>query len=541
MLVELLALLAERPGEVVSKSRILDRLRDRRIVGESTLTRDVADLRRLLGDDVRRPQYIQTISKRGYRLVAPVHARAFAEPTVAVLPFENLSRDPDDEYFADGLGDAVTTELGRIASLRVISRQSVLRFKGATLALRDIARELGVDALVEGTAFRAGDRFRITAQLVQAEPEQHLWAERYECAAADLLAAEGRIARAVAESVRGALPAADLAILERTRRVDPDAHLEYLKARHHWDKWTQEGLQKGLAHARRAIERDPTYAPAHEMLARSFAVLGYWGFVPGRQAYPVAKEAALRAIDLDDSLPDAHAALALVCWIQDWDLETCARESERAISLGPSSEFARFVRAKFLVMMRGDCRGALEEARVAMALDPLSLSTNFSMAWVLIFSGQYERGAAQAASTVDMYPENVRAYFALGHAELARGRYAEAVAAFEKAVALEREPTSLGSLGHAYGRAGMPDDARAVLAELHERSGQEEIPHYIPAMVHIGLGEDDVALALLEKAFAERDGRLFGIGVIPAFMPLRGDPRFEDLTRRLGLPSLASS
>lgn len=538
MLVELLALLAERPGEVVSKSRILDRLRESRIVGESTLSRDVAELRRLLGDDVHRPRYIETISKRGYRLVAPVQARAFVEPTIAVLPFENLSHDPDDEYFADGLGDAVTTELGRIPGLRVISRQSVLRFKGGTLALSDIARELGADALVEGTALCAGERFRITAQLIQAEPEQHLWAERYEFAAADLLATEGRIARAVAESVRGALPAGDLARLERGRRIDPDAHLEYLKARHHWGKWTQEGLQKGLAHARRAIEKDPTCAPAHEMLAWSFAVLGMWGFVPARQAYPLAKEAAEKAIALDDSLGEAHAAMALVRWVHDWDVDACARETERAVALSPSSVPARYVRAMFLVMMRGDRQGALEQARAALALDPLALTAGFSMAWMLIFTGEYDRAADQAAATLEMYPDALRACFALGHAELARGRYADAVAAFEKAVALEREVSSLASLGHAYGRAGSRDLARGVLAELDERTSPEEVPRYLRALVHIGLGEHERALALLEEAFHEREGHLFAIGTIPAFFPLRGHPQFQDLMRRLGLPRL---
>lgn len=540
MLLDLLVLLAERPGEVVSKDRIFDQLRNNRFVSESTLTRDVAELRRALGDDARHPCYIETIPKRGYRLVADVEAGSFAEPIVAVLPFDSLKAHSEEEYFADGITDAVITELGRIGDLRVVSRQSVLRFKGSTMSLRDIARELGVDALIEGTAILQGKHFRITAQLIQVEPEQHLWAERYEGTTSDLVATERRIALAVAESIRGALAPDERARLESTKDSHPEAHLEYLKARHHWGKWTQPALQTALLHARRAIDLDPTYAPAHEMLARSFAILGYWGYMPGREAYPLAKSSAEHAIDLDESLGDAHAALGLVRWLNDWDIESCASESKFAVALSPSSEFARLIRALFLVTMRGDRQGALDEASAALTLDPLSFFSNFGTTWIYIFTRDYEQAAHQAAATIEMYPEALHAHFAMGHVKLGQERYSEAVSAFETALHLEREITLLGSLGHAYAKTGRVSEARALLTEIAERAASEEVSLTVPAMVHIGLGEHERALALLEKAYRARDGRLFGIATIPTFLSLHNDSGYRNLISRLGLPPLAA-
>jgi len=520
---------------VVSKEQILDRVWQGRLVSESALTRNAAELRQALGDSERSPRYIETITKRGYRLIAPVAPGPPAPPRLAVLPFDNLNRAPEEDYFADGMAEAVITELGRIAGLRVISRQSVLRFKGSGKSLAEIARELKVDAVVEGSALLAGTRVRITAQLIQAEPEQHLWAQSYECDLGDILGVQGQVARAIAEAVHAALTPQDLARLSRALRVNLEAHLAYLKARHYGDGWTQEGIEKAFAYLQRAIAADPTYAPAYASLAKYLAVLGFWGHLPIRQAYAKAREAVLRALELDQSLGEAHAVLAFIKWHLDWDLAGCEAGLRRAIELSPSSEFAQMAYANFLNIARRDLDSGLVHARLALEIDPLSLNTNLGFGWWLLYAGEHEQAIEQARKTLELYPDALHARPILGWALAARGRYEEAVVAFEGAMAISRDALSLASLGHAYGRSGQRQAAEAVLAELLDRRAREHVPEFALATVHAGLGDLERAFQSLEKCYAERDGRLFWLPVDPCFDPLRSDPRYHDLLRRVGL------
>ncbi len=533
MLMDLLVLLAENAGQVVTKEQILDRLWQGRFVSESALTRNAAELRHALGDSERSPRYLETITKRGYRLIAAVQAGSPAPPRLAVLPFDNLSRDPEEDYFADGMADAVITELGRIAGLRVISRQSVLRFKGTAKGLAEIARELKVDTVVEGSALLAGRRVRITAQLIQVEPEQHLWAQSYECDLGDILAVQGQVARAIAEAVHAALTPQDLARLSRAPRVNSEAHLAYLKGRYHGDKWTQEGIQKAFAYLQQAIATDPSYAPAYASLATYLGVLGFWGHLPIREAYQKARDAVLRALELDESLGEGHAVLAFIKWHLDWDLAGCEEGLRRAIGLNPSSEFARMAYAVFLNIVRRDRESGLVQARLALELDPLSLNTNFGFGWWLLYAGEPEQAIEQARKTLELYPDALHAHSILGWAFVARSMHGEAMAAFEKAVTMSRDALSLASLGHAFGRAGQRHAAEAVLAELLERRTREHVPELVLAMVHAGLGDLDGAFESLEKCFAERDARLFWLPVDPCFAPLRSDPRYVDLIQRL--------
>ncbi|MBM3746283.1 MAG: tetratricopeptide repeat protein [Acidobacteria bacterium] len=537
MLMDLLVLLAENAGQVVTKERILDQVWQSRFVSESTLTSNVAELRRLLGEGPGRLRLIETISKRGYRLIAPVASGPPEPPRLAVLPFDNLSCDPEEDYFADGMADAVITELGRIAGLRVISRQSVLRFKGCGQSLAEIARELKVDTVVEGSALLAGRRVRITAQLIQVEPEQHLWAQSYECDLGDILAVQAQVARAIAEAVHAALTPLDLARLSCAPRVNSEAHVAYLKARHHGARWTQEGVEKGLQYLAEAIEKDPNYAPAYALLAVCLCVLGYWGHLPIQQAYPRAKAAALKAVELEDSLSEGHVALGLTQWMLDWDLPACEREIRRGLELNPSSEQAHFWLAMFLLIIRGDGRGALEEAKLALELDPLSLTTSFSVAYLLMFAGEYQQAADQARRTLELYPGALHAYYGLGWVYLGESRYAEAVAAFEKAAATSRDAFSLAYLGHAYGRAGQSRAAQAALAELRDLRERGYVPEFCFALPYAGLGDLDRAFESLERCYAERDGRLFWLAAAPCFDPLRSDPRYDDLLRRMALPA----
>jgi TolB-like protein len=536
MLMDLLVLLAGRAGEVVPKEEILERLRKTQFVSESALTSDIAELRRVLGDSRTTPRYIETVAKRGYRIIARVETRGqSAQPRLAVLLFENLNRDPEQDYFAEGMSDALITELGKIGSLRVISRQSVLRFKDTQKSLPEIARELMVEAVVEGAALHAGNRVRISAQLVQAEPERHLWAESYECDMNDVLAVQGRIARSVAEAVKATLTPKDLARLSRPRPVGPEVHMAYLKARYHSGTWTKEGVEKALQYLNEAMQADPGFAPAYGMLSFCMITLGYWGHLPHYEAYPKAKEAALKALALDESLSEAHAALGLVRWLCDWNPADCETEIRRALELQPSSDFAHFVNALFLVTMSRDRDRAPEAARLALELDPLSVNTNFSFAFILLFAGEHQRAVEQALKTIELHPDSPLAWQALGWAYVGLSDYGEAARAFQKAVDLSRDAHSLSALAYAQARSGQRAAAEALLGELIEKRVRDYVPEVCFVTIYAGLGDRDRAFDRLEKCYQERDPHLFWLPVMPAFQILRQDPRFDELLHRLKL------
>jgi TolB-like protein/Flp pilus assembly protein TadD len=531
-LVDLLLLLARHPNQVLTKNQILDQVWHTRFVSESALTRNVAELRRTLDDRARPARYIETIPKRGYRLIAEVsRLRAFAEPTLAVIPFENLNHDPDEEYFADGMTDAVITELAKLPGLRVISRQSVLRYKGARVGIPDVARELGVDAVVEGSALHARSRVRITAQLIQVEPERHLWADSYDGELADVLSIQARVARTVADSVRGVLTPGDRARLERKVTIDPDAQLAYLKARHLIWKWTEDGMRLGLQYLGQVVSKAPEFAPAWGLQAECLEALGFWGFLPARQAYPQAKTAALRALDLDPSHAESRAALGMILWHLDWDFDGAERELRRSVELAPSNEVARMSLGMFLLLVRGLPGEAKEQVRVALALDPLSLSMNFNVAWFLLFAGEYQAALDAARKTLEMYPHALHAHYVTGWTNVALGDPAGAVTAFERALTLGRDPMSVAYLAVATARAGDEDTARALLAEMQERRARDEVPAVALAMVSAALGARDEAFGWLEVCREERDSRLFWLPVRPLFDGLRDDPRFEAFVR----------
>lgn len=533
MLMDMLVLLAEHAGEVVSKDEIVARVRDNRLVSESALSRDVAVLRRLLGDDARHPRYIETISKRGFRLVARVAAvEPRSPPRVAVLPFQSFGREGDDDYLADGFADALTTELARLPALFVISRQSMLRFRASSKTTPEIAREVNADAIVEGSLLRAADRIRVTAQLIDARSDQHLWAESCEGDAAGTVAILGRVTHAFAESIRSALTGDAAPHRKPSPDVVAEARLEYLKYRHHFGTWSREGVHKAIGHLQRALEIDPTYAHAYEGLAWSFAVLGYWGFMPIREAYPKAKAAALRALSLDPDLSEAHTALALVKWLQDWDLVGFKSEIMQALELNPSNEFAHTLHGLFLATIERDRSGAVAEVKTLLDLDPLSPVSNFSAAFVLVFAGEYEQAAERARRTLALYPDLLLAMYALGWAEIGLRRDAEALAVFERAAARSPDPITLSYVAHALGRVGRRGAALALLERL-TREANEPLPEFACALVHIGLSDIDRAFDCLERSLVERDSRIFWFTVVPGLDALRDDPRFADLSRRI--------
>ncbi len=534
LLVDLLLVLAHRAGTVVSKDDLIDQVWQGRFLSESVLTRTMTELRQVLGDSCERPRIIETIRKRGYRLIAPVDGLGgVSQPRLAVLPFENLNRDPEHDYFAAGISDALTTELGNLTGLQVVSRQSVLALLCEPKTVSEIANTLRVDAVLEGSALHADDRVRITAQLILADPERHLWAQSFTAEMGDILQLQGRVARAVAEAVEARLTPGEVTRLTRPRTVRPQAHIAYLKARYQSLSWEREGLEKGFGYLHEALEIDPDHAPAHALLALAFAVLGYWGFMPVELAYPQAKQAAEAAVRLDASLGEAHAVLGLMRWLMDWDLDGCEGEMRLAVDLSPSSELAHGFLALFLAVARGAAEAAAAQTRQILDLDPLSMSSGFLAAWLFFFAGRIEDAVAQARSTLDMYPECLHAQYVLGWAALDKARYADAIAAFEQAVALSADVVSLGYLATAYARAGRADAAGVLLSELSARRASGEVPEFLFALVHGGLGNHREALSVLERVYANRDSRIFWFKVPAIGGPLLAEPGLRTLMRRV--------
>jgi len=537
---DLLVVLAEHAGEVLSKETILDSVWGTQYVSESSLTREVAELRRILGDSRGKPQYIETIPKRGYRFIATVRAcQPAGAPRIAVLLFDNLNRDPGLDYFAAGISDVLITELGNISSLRVISRQSVLHYRSSEKSLPEIARELKVDAIVEGSVLHSGSLVRVTAQLVKASPEEHLWARNFDCEVGDVLAVQARIARAVAESIHAALTPQDLARLSRTIPGNAETHRAYLKARFHTLRWTTEDFQIGLRYLREVIEKDPAFAPAHELLASSLLASGFWGAVPPGSELMEAAAAAAKAVQLDDSLAEGHATMGLALMAQALQLDrpgglaAAEQELKKAVALNPSSSFVRLSYALYLQRVRNDSAAAVEQAEAALETDPLSEHTNFSCAWILFFAGEHERAEERALKTLEMFRDSVIGCHILGWAKIARSRPFEAVQAFERAVAFSRDSNGLAFLGHAYGLSGRRDQALAVLDELIERSSTERVPPTSLAYVYLGLGDFDRAFELLEMCLRERDPKLSWFLLTVCSPEFRADPRFGTLIQRL--------
>jgi TolB-like protein/tetratricopeptide (TPR) repeat protein len=533
-----LGLLAGRPGELVSRDEIRSDLwpRETFVDFELGINHCLKRIRAALGDRAASPRFIETLPKRGYRFIAPVERLGAPDvPTVAVLPFENLNHDPALDFFADGVTDAIITELARLKALRVISRQSVLRLKGTQRTLGDIAHELGVVGLVEGSALHAGAHARITAQLVLVHPERHVWANSYECDMGEILAAERRVAREVAHGVEATLAPSERAVLDSVAPVHPEAHEAYLKARHHGDAWSREGFEKSLHYLHYALTFDPDYAPAHAELAWTLSRLGYWGHVPVEDAFPAAREAAARALALDAGLSSAHQALGWVKWLYERDLAGAERMMRCAIARGPSDADAHMLLAVFLATVRARRTEAVEEGRAALRLDPISQSTNFSMAWLYLFVDEYRQATEQARRTLELYPGSLQANYVLGLSAVAQDNDTEAVAALEAACAMSRDAISVGYLAHAHGRFGRRDRAAQLIAELLASRGGGHVAPKAMIVAYAGIGENDHAFQWLERAYDERDGILYWLKAAPVFDPLRADPRFDDLAHRLEL------
>jgi tetratricopeptide (TPR) repeat protein len=422
-----------------------------------------------------------------------------------------------------------------VSTLRVISRQSVLHLKGSRKTIPEIARELKADVVVEGSVLVTGNRVRITAQIVQTMPEQHLWAKAYACEMGDILTVEGQAVQDMALAVQVTLSPSEKAQLSRPRPVDPQAQIAYLKARHHMDQNSREGFQRSFEYLQMALKRDPSHAPALARLAEYYSLLGFWGHMPSSEAYSRAKELALRATVLDGSLSIAHWVLGWVTWLQDWDLAKCETEIRRAIQLNPSDEGARLIYAVFLAVVRGDPQ-AIEEAKFALDLNPLSLDINTGAAWIYLFLKDYERAIRQAQEALDLFPDSLQAYYIIGCARLGLSRFPEAVQAFERAYAISPDASSIAYLGHAYARAGRMEAAVSSRDTMLAMLRRGYVSTRALLCLYAGLGERELAFELLEKAYRDHDSLAFWLCACPTCQPLRCDPRFGEMVRRIGVP-----
>jgi len=591
---QLLELFLQKPGQLVTREQIRQHLwPDGTVVEfEHSVNAAIKRLREALHDDADKPTFVETIPSRGYRFIArvenrdvpasarssaledavvdPHHARRrwlagaavtgvtalvlvvlsfalrglrqwvqekTARPEIqslAVLPLENLSGDPAQEYFADGMTDALITDLAHISSLRVISRTSAMSYKGVKKPLPEIARELNVDAVVEGSVVRGSNRVRITAQLIQAVPERHLWASAYERELADVVELEGDVARAIASEVQVKLTTQEQARLVSPRpAANPEAYEAYLRGR----SLLFSSREKAAAYFETAIKKDPTYAPAFAGLSYSYSRRST-DSLPGREAMALAEAAALKALALDETLAEAHAALGIVKYRYQWDWRGAEAEFRRAIALNPNFAEGHRSYSTYLLVLRRFPE-ALSEMERAYALDPLNRGIHTELALNLECLRRYDEATAESEKALDADPQDAGALRLIGLMQLEKGQAREAIASLEQGViASKRAANSLAALGYGYAVTGKRDQALEILRELESQSRQRYVSPVYMAFVHVGLGNKEQALVCLERAYDDHDELLVGIYYRHMFEPLHSHPQFHSLLRRMGFPPL---
>jgi TolB-like protein/DNA-binding winged helix-turn-helix (wHTH) protein/Flp pilus assembly protein TadD len=608
---QVLLYLLQHAGHLVTKNELLNAVWGDTAVTDNSLTRAIAQLRRMLDDDAHQPRFIETVATAGYRFISPVEtiedsaadfrikgsdssegsipslgkgkngvrsshrvrwitgaatgllvglaatllglnilglrdklvasvhsAGNQASPQIkslAVLPFEDVSSGTNQEYFADGMTEELITSLASIRDIRVISRASVMQFKGTRKSLPEIAHELNVDGIIEGTVARSGRHVRITANLLDAPTDRHVWANSYETDMEDLLVTQNKVAHSIADALRIELAPQSSIALDHPRRVSPEAYDAYLQGRYYMSKWNEVGFEKAAASFRQSIDIDPTYAPAYDGLADLYSWQAFWGLRPATDVFPLAKAAALKALELDDGLGDAHATLGMIKLAFDWDWPGAGKEFERAVQLTPMSSVVHFSYSVFLTAV-GRLDEAVNEARKAVELDPLNPAANVQLGWVLYFACRHDEAIAQLKRALELDPSFASAYMELGWNYVQKRMYSEAVLACQKAVNLEPdEQVTVGSCGMVYGLAGRRKDALQLLARLKKVPERSYLDPYNVMALYVGLGDHDSAIHWLERAYREHSASIYGLKTDPFVNPMRSDPRFQDLLHRMNL------
>ena len=582
-----LVALIERPREVVTRDELQKRLWSGGIVVDfdSGLNKAINRVREALGDDADNPRFIETVPQRGYRFLAQVEPLVPAEPpsstsapesvppdvsvltgrrrflaiasgllavpivsigyrllpsrqrpieSIAVLPLENLSGNTAQDYFSDGMTDELIGEIARIGSLRVISRTSSMRYKGgARKLLPQIARELNVDAILEGTVVQSGQRVRITVRLIRAQDDRHVFSEQYEGDLTDILALQGDVARAIARQVEIKLTPGEQTSLTRTGPVKPEAYEAYLKGEFFLQK-SLPGILKSIEFFKQAIELDPRFAGAHSGLAEALCYAGIFQFRPSAETYPEVRVAALKALELDPSSAGAHNALADVKQGYDWNLPAAEAEFKRALQLNPSHLQTRLWYAEHLTRARryGD---AIAESGRAVALDPVSPHSLSNRAMIFFRARRFDEAIRAGQQALDLDPHFVNALWWQGLAYAGKGDYPKSIACLTKGRGMNDGPVFRTLLGHVYGRAGDRAQAGTMLEELTMLSQQRYVSPANFAVIYAGLGDADSTFRWLEKAYQTRACQVLELASM-MFDSVRSDPRYSDLMKRVGLP-----
>lgn len=600
---ELLILLLERHGDLVSREEIAERLWGKEVFVdvEHSINTAVRKVRQVLHDDPEKPRFLETVVGKGYRFAAPLtvaqdrdggqppagaevpvqtttrpegrttaqfgargllviaglvlmalagaaflfnghrSSRKSGQPaitSIVVLPLKNLSGDPEQEYFADGVTEELIGRLANIRGLRVISRTSAMRFKDTRQHIPEIARALNVDAVLEGSVTREQDRVRVNAQLIRGASDEHIWAAEYERSSRDIIALQDELATAIAQHIQITLTPREQAGLGASTPIDPDAHENYLKGRYYLNQRTEDGLTKSIGYFQRAIGKETNYAEAYCGLADAYSLLGFRGRFSSQQSLWRAKTAAEKALALNPDLAEAHASLGFLAETHEWDWATAEREYKRALELDPGDARTHNWFAGYLTY-RGRLEEAIAEAKHARELDPLSLPINNALAGRLLVAGRYDEALNQVRQTLDLDPHFAPAHQTLGWAYLNRGKQQDAIQEFEQALDLsgKEDADFLLDLGFAYATARKTMAARQILAQLMKLHQRGIAPPGYIGILYGAIGKRDEAFVWLDKAYEERDPELIYLKVPNRrFEPLRRDPRFAALLRRVGLP-----
>jgi TolB-like protein/Tfp pilus assembly protein PilF len=550
---QILAALLERPGEIVTREELCRRLwpQDTFVDFEHSLNTAILRLREALRDSSENHDLIETLPRRGYRFTAYVDKPGgpgsgsegfLAEnsresiKSVVVLPFEDLSGDKEQQCFADGITDELIARLAKIHSLRVISRTIVMQWKNGHKPIAEIARELRVDAFVEGTVLSAGNRIRITAELVEVSTERHLWAESYERRRVNPLNVQSQLAAEMVKHI-----SFNLAPSQQGPAIAPPAtelYEDYLKGRYYWNRRSEEGIAKAIRYFHRVTEEHPNYALGYAGLADSYIIgATNFGTVPSNEAASRAKKAALKALQIDATLTEAQVSLATISFNYDRDWPTAASGLESAIEHNPSYATAYQRYSLYLIAM-GRLKESVDQVNRAREIDPLSISINFSLGRRLYMAREYDRAIEQLHNTLEMDPSYELAHCVLGQAYEQKGQYDEAISELEKALAISpNSPFVISALGHAYAVSDMKERAESSIVELMEKAKSRYVSPFYVAIIYAGLGDNQKAMDWLEKAYRYRSNGLVFLKVDPDLDPLRSQPRFQDLQRRMHLPA----
>lgn len=586
---QILAALLERPGEVVTREELRQRLWPAGVYVDfdHSISSAINKLRNALNDSATHPRYIETVGRHGYRFVYPIRSNPLPPPgpadgvqelsaaipatnrlrvwviaglaavivaiaiaglvqirragaarpvrSIAVLPLRNLSSDPAQEYFSEGLTDELITELASLPGLQVISRTSAMHYKDTRKTLPEIARELHVDAVLEGSVLRSGNRVRIIAELVEGATDRHLWAHSYERDQRDILNLQNEVARDIAENIHLTLEPAERQRLAASRPLNPAVHDLYLRGRYFWNKRTASGLKQATEYFQQAIAEDPEYARAYAGLADSYALMSTWALGIPTELMPKARNAALRALELDERLAEAYTSLALIYESYDYNWDAAEREFHRAIELDPNYATAHHWYAEFLAF-QGRFEEASAESDRARRLDPLSLIIASDHGVLLLFSRQYDRAIAQFRAVQAVDPNFPRARMIIP-AYVEKGMFGEALAEAEKWRRAEPDNAGVWAMeAGVYGRMGRQNEAWQALRKFQQATRNESIDTLGMLIgAYAAMNNKAKALEHMEKAYRERSNVLTALKVDPNYDRLRSDPRFQDLMRRVGL------